>query len=516
MKAHVQRLLRHSVVYGGAVLLSKSLVFFMLPLYSRKLTASEYGTYNLLLITAGLLSGVMSLGMGTALVRHAVLDPDRSPRDYYVTTLVWHAILAAILLPLAYVVSPHLAGWLARDPARGDWVFMALALGIGSVLSLAPTSYLRFKERSTAYAVIRVGQFVLLALLNILVLVVFDLGIGGLLLSELVVVVITVGVALWATRDGLGGRISRSALRALLRYGLPLVPATLSVIALTQSDRFFLNGLGYARELGLYSMAYKFGFILYLIVGAMQTAWPPVMYRAAQEADAPRRFATLYTWLIGAYVALGVALATFSPPLAALMTTPEYWDGIRVIPIVVLAYVLHAVSTVIGNAIYQSGRTEYMAWSMIGAMLVNVGLNALLIPDHGMMGAAVATLIAYGFLVLANGLLAHRVFAVPYEWGRLARIAVAAGVSWLVFRALGGDIGSIRLWVAASVGTALYPLLVLVLRTFSRKELGSLRMLVTRSRAGDPTAGARSDPTGGDGDPGSHSGAIPEDRPRKC
>ena len=69
----------------------------MLPLYSRKLTAAEYGTYNLLLVTAGLISGVVSLGMGTALVRHAVLDADRSPRDYYVTTLLWHAAMAVVV-----------------------------------------------------------------------------------------------------------------------------------------------------------------------------------------------------------------------------------------------------------------------------------------------------------------------------------------------------------------------------------------------------------------------------------
>jgi O-antigen/teichoic acid export membrane protein len=506
MKAHVQRLLRHSVVYGGAVLLSKSLVFLMLPLYSRKLTASEYGTYNLLLVTSGLISGVMSLGMGTALVRHAVLDPDRSPRDYYVTTLLWHTLLAIVLLPIAYVVSPHLAGWLARDPAHGDWVFMALALGILTVLALAPNSYLRFEERSTIYSTIRVGQFVLLALLNVLVLVVFDLGIGGLLMSELVVVVATVAVSVWATRDGLRGKFSRSALRVLLRYGLPLVPATFAMIALTQADRFFLNGLGYARELGLYSMAYKFGFILFLIVGAMQTAWPPVMYRAAQEVDAPRRFATLYTWLIAGFVGLGVALATFSPPLAALMTTPEYWEGIRVIPILVLAYVLHAVSTVIGNAIYQSGRTEFMAWAMVGTMVVNLGLNALLIPGHGMMGAAIATLAAYGFLVLANASFAHRVFPVPYEWSRLVRIFAAAGMAWLVFRALGGEVGSVRLWVAAGVGTVIYPVLILVMRIFSREELGSLRMLISRSRADAPTGGASPGPAGGDGGPGDPSG----------
>lgn len=482
MSSVLGRLFRHSAIYGGALIVSKSLVLVLLPIYSRELTPEEYGVYSLLLTSAAVVSGVMSLGFGTAVLRHAVVNKTRDPRDYYVSALTWHLLLVVCAAPLALLFADDISLALLGGRGHGDWVFLTITTAVLTTAALSPASYLRYRERARALSSLRIGQFALLGALNVFVLLVLDWGIRGLLLSEALVASLFLVATVAASRDGLSGRFTGATLRELLQYGLPLVPATLSMTALLAADRYFLNGLGYARELGLYSMAYRFGFLIFLLVSAIQTAWPPIMYAAADEQDAPRRFATMYTYFLAGFVGLGTSLALVSPPVVALLTPESYWGGTAVIPIVVLAYVLHSAYAIIGNAIYKSGRTVRVAIALLVATGVNIGLNALLIPDMGMMGAALATLAAYVVLVLMTGALAHGDFPVPYEWGRILRVAAAGGIAYTLCAALSGDLGTLRPWMLAAAGTILYPALLVALRVVGRDDLARLRGVLSTVR----------------------------------
>jgi O-antigen/teichoic acid export membrane protein len=206
------------------------------------------------------------------------------------------------------------------------------------------------------------------------------------------------------------------------------------------------------------------------------------MYAAADESDAPARFARMYTYFLAGFGWIGVVLALVSPPVVAVLTPKSYWDGTAVIPIVVLAYVLHAAYAIVGNAIYKSGRTLRLAGALVLATAVNLVLNALLIPAHGMMGAAIATLGAYLVLVAVTGLLAHRDFPVPYEWGRLLRIVIAGGLGYAPCAMIAGELGTATPWLAAGLGAVLYPALLVLTGVIRWSDVARLRELTRRLR----------------------------------
>ncbi len=470
----LKRLLRHSSVYGAALILSKSLVLLLLPVYSRQLSVSEYGIYSLLLTSVAVLTGVVSLGLGSAVARHAVLRNDASPGSFYATSLAWHAVTGVAVLALAWVLAPAIAAALVGDPARAVWVRLAAATSIVTVLNLTPGSYLRHRERSRAYSVIRVLQFAGLGGANVVALVVFDAGITALLANELAVGLAAFIAHAIVTRDGLRDGVVFATLSPLLRFGLPLVPATLAMTALSAMDRYVLNALGFHEQLGLYAMAYRFGFLLYLLVSAIQTAWPPIMYAAAEREDAPARFAVLYTTLIGGFLWIGVALTVVSPPLVALLTPREYWPGTVVIPLVVAAYVLHGIHAVLGNALYQKNRTWLLALALVAATGANLVANLSWIPRHGMLGAAWATLLAYGVLVGLTYAFAQMVFPVRLEWSRLCRLSIAAAAAVGLSRAVSGELDALRTWFGAALGICAFPVGVVLLRVPSAEERAAL------------------------------------------
>jgi hypothetical protein len=97
-----------------------------------------------------------------------------------------------------------------------------------------------------------------------------------------------------------------------------------------------------------------------------------------------------------------------------------------------------------------------------------------------MMGAAVSTVVAFAVLAVITGVAAQRVFAVPYEWARLAKLGAGAVASFALCRAIGGELGGVRVWLGSAAGVLAYPLLLIGLRTFTAAEWRSLRRSVPR------------------------------------
>lgn len=481
MRERIRRLLTQSTLYGGALVASKLLVLLLLPVYTRTLTPTEYGVLGLLLTSAAVTTGVVALGLGTALVREAVLTDAHSPRTFAVTTLLWHATTSAAVFALLAAFARPLAGLLLDDPDRAGWIRLTALNALLNVIALAPTSMLRVRERMGTLGLVRVGQFALLAGLNLAVLLVLDGGVGGLLVSEVVVAAIGAVALLLLARDDLGGRPDREALGRLLRYGLPLVPAGIFGVALQAADRYVLNAHDLGDELGIYTMVYRFGFLLAVLVSALQLSWPQVMFPAAKEPDAPRRFGHAYSLVIAAIVGLGVALIAATPPVIALLTPPAYWTGIGLVPIVVVAYVLHGIHAVVGHVLYQTGHTGRVAVTLGVAAAANLGLNLVLVPTRGMWGAAEATLYAYVLLLGMTLVLSQRVFPVIFERGKLARIGGAALLAWGVGALVAAEPGSVRTWIGAVASVVTYPALLLATGTFSPAERSyAMRLLLGR------------------------------------
>lgn len=494
MRERIRRLLAQSTLYGGALVVSKLLVLALLPVYTRALTPEEFGVLGLLLTSAAVLTGVVALGLGTALVREALLS-DRHPRAVFgVTTLAWHTA-SSLVVGLAIVAAAGpLSALLLDDPSHASWIRLTALAALLNVVALAPTSMLRVRERMGTLGLIRVGQFALLAALNLFVLLVLRVGVGGLLASEVVVSATALVALVLLARSDLRGRPNRDALVRLLRFGVPLVPAGIFAISLQAADRYVLNAYDRATELGLYTMVYRFGFLLAVLVSALQLTWPQAMYPAAREADAPRRFGHAYSLVVAAIVGIGVVLIAATPPLITLLTPPEYWPGIGIIPLVVVAYVFHGVHAVVGNVLYQTGRTGQVAATMGIAAAANLGLNLLLVPARGMWGAAEATLAAYAILLGMTLVLSQRAFPVVFEKGRLLRIVGAAAVAWVVSALIGGEPGSLRPWVGAAAGTLAYPTLLFATGTFTKEERAYAMEILLSQRRRPEDGGGKAPP----------------------
>jgi O-antigen/teichoic acid export membrane protein len=260
-------------------------------------------------------------------------------------------------------------------------------------------------------------------------------------------------------------------LKEMLRFGLPLVPAGLGVWIMTMADRYFLQFLSTPQELGLYSLGYKFGMVVQgLIVGPFMLAWGPFFWSVAKEKDARDIYSSVLTYFTLVAMAVALVLSVLSKQALEVMAAPAFYGAYTVIPLIALSYVLYGCYLILPVGINLERKTKYLAAIVGVGAVVNLGLNYLLIPRYGMMGAAVATLIAYLLLPVGSYFVSNRYYPIRYEWRRIARIFVAAGLVYAGSLFITAD-STVITGVLKLLSLLGFPLLLFAFRFFKPEEV---------------------------------------------
>jgi O-antigen/teichoic acid export membrane protein len=267
-------------------------------------------------------------------------------------------------------------------------------------------------------------------------------------------------------------------LKQLLRFGLPLVPAALAYWALNLSDRFFLQKYADLSQVGLYSVAYSIAAVLHMIMGWFNTAYAPYCYSIAKEPEAGTVYARVMLYSLTLLTLAGFGLSLFAREALTLLTPPAYHSAATVVPLIVLAYLFFEVYYLLSFGMDLTKKTGYAPFIIGASALINLCLNLILIPRFQMLGAAIATVISYMLLPIIEYPIVRKLYPVPYEWGRLAKLFI---VSVGVYVA-GIMLKTGHVWIDLAVGCAVivgWGLILYLLGFFSQRELAAANVAVS-------------------------------------
>jgi O-antigen/teichoic acid export membrane protein len=467
------RLGRHSAIYGLGGLVSRILAVFLLPLYTRYLDREDLGAVGLVVALSAVAVTILRLGISSAFFRFYFDSDDEAGRRIVVRTCFWFTLAMGLLgLALGLVFAEPVSDWLGLDDPN---LVRAGAVGVlAQMVYEQQTAMFRAEERSTAFVVASLVNVALTIAATVLLVVVWEQGALGVIVGNLTgTLLVTAGLVV-VHRHWLGRGFSRPLLREMNRFGIPLVPTALALIAVNFGDRFFLVRLDGLEEVGLYEIGVRIASAMVLLLTAFRTAWPAFAYSIRDDEEARRTYAYVLTYLvlIASWVALGLGL--LSPWLVRLLATPQFYEGSTVVAPLAFGTVAYAAYVVMAIGVGRSKRTQFN-WVIAGAAAVlNVVLNLVLIPPYGMMGAAIATVAAYALMFVLMTWYAQRVFPVPYQWRRVIT-AVGAAVALVV----AGKLLDVGLIPAILLALA-YPAALGLLGFYLPDERARLRALVAR------------------------------------
>ena len=471
LAAQMKRLGRHSAVYGVGGIVSRVLAVFLLPLYTRYLDTADLGAVGLIVALSAVLVTVLRLGISSAFFRFYFDSTDPAQRRLVVRTSFWFTIASATAgLAAGVLLAEPIADLLGLDDAN---LVRAGFVGIWAQMNYEQlTSLFRAEERSTAFVAASLANIAVTIAATVLLVVVWEQGALGVIVGNFTGTLVVYLALLAVHREQLGLEFSRPLLREMNRFGIPLVPAALALIAVNFSDRFFLVHLASLSDVGLYEIGVRIASAMVLLLTAFRMAWPAFAYSIEDDAEAKRTYAYVLTYLVTIASWLALALGLLAPWLVRLLTTPEFYEGERVVAPLAFGGMAYAAYIVMAIGVGRAKRTQFN-WAITGlAAVVNVALNLILIPPYGIMGAAVATVAAYVVMFLGMTWYAQRVFPVPYQWRRVLTAVAAAVVLLLAGKTLGGLAVALALTLAC-------PLALLLLGFFQPQE----RMRLLRRRA---------------------------------
>jgi O-antigen/teichoic acid export membrane protein len=367
----------------------------------------------------------------------------------------------------------------------GLWAFTNLEMAYAQ---------LRVDERARAYLIASGANVALTVVFTVALVVVAGEGAKGLLLGNFGASALVVLGLWWTLRRRFSLRPRLGDLKAMLGFGLPTVPADASVYALQVADRFYLyRGYSHAAA-GEYSVALQLATVVFVFVRGFQYAWPPLAYSVDDDRQAAKLYSLVATWFVLATGVVVAGVALLGRWLVRLFAAPAYFGAHGALPWLALGWTLYGLYQVMIVITGRARITRRNLPAALAGLAVNLALLFLLVPRSGfslgIAGAGIALCGAYVAMLAVMHLLTRRVFAVAFQWRRLAHLSAILGGAAVSGELLLPTHGAAGLALRVA-WLALIPVLLIATGFFAEGEraqaralLGDVRRRVVAFRAG--------------------------------
>ena len=477
----VFRVLRGSAIYGLANFGTKAInLFLLVPLFTRFLTPSEYGKICLAESVAVLVVAISTVSLDVALRRLYFQYSDNLQllRRYVSSVLRSAAVLLVLSLGVALACGRQLFAIFAPNFAIPFFPYTALAIMTAIAAQVVQYRLVLFQVEGRAkhYAMLALCVFVLTGAAAVLLVVFVPWGAYGMLLAKLVGTGASAVGAAFLLKQWFWAGWEWPFVRESLRFSLPLVPFGLTALVLDVADRFILQHFRPTAEVGLYTVAYTFGMVMFLVTLSLWQAFSPVYFETARSIHGGRVLGRLSSGLIVLLVAIAIFGALVAQDFVRWILAPRYFPAGRLIPLIIAAYLFHALFSVFQLSVLQNNRTVLLFLVSTVALSVNIATNLLLIPRWGMFGAAYANLGTFALEAVLMYVWAQRAYPLCYNgFTIIAAIVLLLVVLTLTQLPWSNSVRPIAMGLSLIIA-------ILTLTTMSAKDLSNVFAMFARAR----------------------------------
>ena len=506
MRQQLKRLGSDTAIYGISTIIGRALNFLLLPFYTNILLPGEYGIVSYVFSIIAFVNVLYSYGMESAYFKYSSTLEIGTKEQNFSTPFMALVVSSAVFTLFIVMEAGSIAAAMSISTELHAVIYYAAGVLAFDAMAIVPFAALRMERRPRVFARIKFLNILITVVMNILLLVVVRMGVMGIFISNLVASLSTILMLLPTIRRNFTIRLDGSLMKALLRFGLPFVPAGLATMAVQVIDRPILRSLTDDATVGIYQANYRLGIFMMLIVQMYDFAWRPFYFSTAKDPNARKIFARVLTYLVLFMCGVFLLVSLFVGDIVKIeffghhLIHPSYWVGLDLVPVVLAGYLFLGISNNMSAGIYIEKKTTYMPPIAFVGAVVNVGANYLLIPTMGMLGAAWATLFAYVAMAAVLYVAVQNIYPITYEVGRLWKIAVAAIVVFGIYKYFPLDGATTLTSISVKIGLmALFAGMMYAMKFFEGRELVMMKSFIGRSKETGGIEEESRPPIGGSG-----------------
>lgn len=393
-----------STSYAVCSIIQRGLKFLTLPLFTRLLTTEEYGQYTVYTAWLGMLTIFLTLAMDSGTFSSVMAKyPDR--RDEYIAAIEEISFSISLLFLALYL------------PFRGQWnrlFHMPTAIVLLMVVEILSNFCIscwlgrtRFEYRYKSAFAVTITIAVLSPILSLLLILIMSAKGYARILGNALVLMLLGGVLCARSFSGGKGRFSREFWKYALGFNLPLIPFHLSQMIFNQSDMIMVEHICGSGSSGIYGVGYSLSMMLTFVLTAINNSYLPWFYDKLKNGrQRENRRVSLGIALLMAVLLLGVI--SLAPEIIAIVATPAYQSAVWIVPPVTMSVLLLFFAQMPINVEFYFEEKKSLLYGTVLAAVVNVALNALLIPVWGFVAAGYTTLFSYCIFASMHMVIAAR------------------------------------------------------------------------------------------------------------
>ena len=426
---------KNTLIFAISSFGTKFLSFLLVPLYTNVLSTKEYGTADLITTTATLLIFVLTIDIADAVLRFTIERKkfQNEILSYGIRVLVIGSLWCAIGLGVV-----ALTGWL-------DWplyyFLFVLLYFLSTALYQILTNYLRVIDKVIHVAIAGIVSSLGIIIGNVVLLLYFKIGILGYLISIILgpimasiycIVVIHEPISIY-----IKNKCDNNTMLAMRTYCIPMIFNNVALWINAFLDRYFITGYCGLEENGIYSVASKIPTILATCYTVFSQAWNLSAIKEFDPEDKDGFFSKTYSAYNALITIVCSILILFNIPLARFLYAKDFFVAWQYSSVLLLSVMFNSLTIILGSIFSAVKKTKIIATTTVLSAAVNIVFNVVLIPVIGILGAAIATVMAYLVMWVLRLKFSQKYISFKVNWFRDSLIYVILGLQ-VVFEHLGG------------------------------------------------------------------------------
>lgn len=446
----IQRLFKHTLVYGLATVLPRLLTVLLTLLLTEYLPSkTAFGEVSIIFSWIILANVLLTYGIETSFFR---FYSENENKNKVISTGLLSLLGTTILFVIvAFLNLDEIARWSGKSADYWKWVIGILAF---DTLMVIPFAYMRATGKAMKYAIIKMFNVIIsVGMTAVFLIWLQDLPtLNQFLPADKVELYF---IALMAASVVTLIVVSRIYFRSwefdlilwkrMLKYGFPILIAGIAFAVNETFDKILLEWLlpeDATAQVGVYTACYRVAVGMTLFATAFKLGIEPFFFSESKSKNAT----TTYAMITKMFVVLGsIALifyTVFIDVIKRVIIAEEYWEALEIVPIVLVAYLFFGIYQTLSVWYKVTDRTSYGAYISILGAAVTIGLNILLIPKIGYLASALTTCAAYGLMMVVSYLLGRKYYHIPYEINAiLLYLAISIASTGLFFYGIRGYFG---------------------------------------------------------------------------
>lgn len=437
MKEKLKALTKETAIYGVSTIVGRFLGFILVPFYTNVFNPTEYGLFGYIYAYMAFMNIVYIYGMDAAFMKYYSLSKNQNQKkDTFSTPFIFVLMTSAVLSLIILLLQVPINSALGIPINYSTLIYYVSAILFLDGIAMVPFAHLRMRNKSVKFASIKIINIVINLFLNIILVLYYNMGIEAIFISNLVSSAFSIVVLIPDILREVQFKIDKENLNRMLKFALPYLPASFAATVVQVIDRPILEYLTNVKVLGIYQANYKLGIFMMLFVSMFQSAWHPFLLTNAKEKNAKELFARVLTLFLVVTSLIWIVLSLFIQDIAQFplfhgksLIGEKYWDGLIIVPIILLGYIFHGMYVNFTAGIYIEEKTKYLPAITGAGAIVNVVVNFTLIPIMGILGAALATLASYMVMSFGIFIVVQKYYKIEYEYFKIIRVLLLLLIS---------------------------------------------------------------------------------------